>query len=89
MLADHKGATKAKVGEQSTTMHLTSQFLLFLYATAVTASVPRASGSSNNALRGSDQNSTDLLSLVNPFIGTTNGGNVFPGSFLYLDSLER
>ena len=23
--------------------------------------------------------SSDLLKLVNPFIGTTNGGNVFPG----------
>ena len=25
------------------------------------------------------KNPSDILSLVNPFIGTTNGGNVFPG----------
>lgn len=25
---------------------------------------------------------TGILSLVNPFIGTTNGGNVFPGELL-------
>ncbi len=26
--------------------------------------------------------STDILTLVNPFIGTTKGGNVFPGALL-------
>ena len=28
---------------------------------------------------GTTVSASDLLKLVNPFIGTTNGGNVFPG----------
>ncbi|EJD01967.1 glycoside hydrolase family 92 protein [Fomitiporia mediterranea MF3/22] len=61
-------------------MILTGTFLLFAYTGDAFAHVPRTTGSTSSGPRSSALNLSDPLSLVNVFIGTTNGGNVFPGA---------
>ncbi|KAH8112965.1 glycoside hydrolase family 92 protein [Phellopilus nigrolimitatus] len=60
-------------------MDLTSFFAISIYIGAVFAHVPRAIGSVETGI-GGGLNLSEPLSLVNVFIGTTNGGNVFPGA---------
>ncbi|KAI5118656.1 hypothetical protein M0805_002576 [Coniferiporia weirii] len=55
-------------------------FSLFVCVVSARAHIPRAIGGSASGSGSSGPNLSDPLSLVNAFIGTTNGGNVFPGA---------
>ena len=63
-------------------MFTKSLLVLVLYTQAIYAHVPRKIGLDAENRKSSALDTSDPLSLVNVFIGTTNGGNVFPGSFL-------
>lgn len=52
--------------------------LNFFLITALCSSCYSA-GASSRTVTSDALSASDLLKLVNPFIGTTNGGNVFPG----------
>lgn len=52
--------------------------LNFFLITALCSSCYSA-GASSRTVTSDALEASDLLKLVNPFIGTTNGGNVFPG----------
>lgn len=54
--------------------------LYFFLISALCASC-YAAGASSRTINRDALSASDLLKLVNPFIGTANGGNVFPGEF--------
>ncbi|KAL5497692.1 hypothetical protein ACEPAH_2623 [Sanghuangporus vaninii] len=61
-------------------MLLASHLLLLFSARLAFGHVPRVMDSMQTNPRTRTIDESDPLKLVNPFIGTTNGGNVFPGA---------